>query len=434
MLQRHYFVRKVPKITHLRDALAALPCDTVLARNVATAVICAVGKLNVGRTGTHENVAVASERRLKSIVLFVLPGLISFLTLLSTLSCGTDSQGDSGFSDDTVERLDDAIAKQMQENDLPGVVVGVWVTGKGEYVVARGKANLKTGEERDLDDQFRIASITKTFIATAILQLVEEGKLSKTDKLSKWYPEFPNAEKITVGHLLRMRSGIVDPDYEDVIHRYTYTEEVIKASASRGSTFLPPGQSSQYNNVNYILLGEIISKVSGNETGDQLAQSILKPLDLKNTIYPTTNDLPGNLRGYTYSFSTADLKDTTNLNPTPIDGADSMISNMSDLKTWAKAVCTGRLLKPETQKARLQTQQLSAAPDFAEYGEGIEKAGKFCGHSGQIPGFNTAMWYLPEKDATFVVNVNRLDRYSEPPAELILVDIIEILFPKYVPR
>ena len=70
----------------------------------------------------------------------------------------------------------------MQDNDLPGVVVGVWVPGKGEYVVARGKANLKTGEKRDLDDPFRIGSVTKTFIATAVLQLVEEGKLSKTDK------------------------------------------------------------------------------------------------------------------------------------------------------------------------------------------------------------------------------------------------------------
>lgn len=231
-----------------------------------------------------------------------------------------------------------------------------------------------------------------------------------------------------------MQSGIEDPDYEDIIHRYTSTEEVIEASAERGYVFGTPGQRTQYNNINYILLGEIISKVTGNDIGDQITQSILKPLDMKNTIYPTSNDLPGDLRGYTYSFSTADLKDTTNLNPTAIDGAGSMISDISDLKTWAKAVCTGRLLKPETQKARLQTQQLSAAPDFAEYGEGIMKAGKFCGHSGEIPGFSTGMWYLPEEDATFVVNVNLLDPYSEGPALSVLVDIIKILFPKYVPR
>jgi D-alanyl-D-alanine carboxypeptidase len=77
--------------------------------------------------------------------------------------------------------LDKAIAKQMRDEDLPGVVVGVWVPGEGEYVVARGKANIETGEKRALDDPFRIGSITKTFTATAVLQLVDEGNLLKSD-------------------------------------------------------------------------------------------------------------------------------------------------------------------------------------------------------------------------------------------------------------
>ncbi len=69
-----------------------------------------------------------------------------------------------------------------------------------------------------------------------------------------------------------------------------------------------------------------------------------------------------------------------------------------------------------------------------EFGESIWKVGRFCGHDGAIDGFSTQMWYLPKKDATVVVNVNRFDSYSEPPAEALLGDIIEILFPKYVPR
>jgi D-alanyl-D-alanine carboxypeptidase len=150
------------------------------------------------------------------------------------LGCGNDGQETSGFSDDTVERLDRAIAKQMQENNLPGVVVGVWMPGEREYVVARGKANLKTGEQRDINDPFRIASVTKTFTATAILQLVEQGKLSKFDKLSKWYPEFPNAERITIEHLLRMQSGIAEPNSWDVIDLYNSPEEMIEVSAKQG--------------------------------------------------------------------------------------------------------------------------------------------------------------------------------------------------------
>jgi Beta-lactamase len=119
------------------------------------------------------------------------------LCVVSFSGCGND-RATPQFSEDIVERLDTAIASEMKYDDLPGVVMGVWVPKEGQYVVAKGKANLETGKRRDLEDPFRIVSITKTFTATAILQLVEEGKLSKSDTLSKWHPDFPNADRITV--------------------------------------------------------------------------------------------------------------------------------------------------------------------------------------------------------------------------------------------
>jgi D-alanyl-D-alanine carboxypeptidase len=368
--------------------------------------------------------------QVKKPSLIVLLGLLTFLAFLPSLGCGNDRQGDSGFSDDTVQRLDRAIAKQMQENNLPGVVVGVWVPGEGRYVVARGKANLETGEERDLEDPFRIGSITKTFTATAILQLIEEGKLSKSDKLSKWYPDFPNAEKITIEHLLRMQSGIREPNPWDNIDFLTSPEEVIEASALLGGQFSVPGQRTEYNNINYVLLGEIIRKVTGNDTADRIAKSILKPLGMKNTFYPTNDDLPGDLHGYGSDFVDGELEDMTNLNPGVGGWAGAMISDVSDLKTWAKAVCAGKLLKPQTQKARLQTQHLSGEPDFVEYGEGIQKVGSFCGHPGWLPGFSTQMWYLPEKNATIIVSVNRAEELSFPPPSVpLFATITKILFP-----
>jgi D-alanyl-D-alanine carboxypeptidase len=322
----------------------------------------------------------------------------------------------------------------MQANDLPGVVVGVWVPGEGEYVVARGKADLKTGEKRDVDDPFRIGSITKTFVATAILQLVDEGKLSKSDKLSEWYPDFPNAEKITVDHLLSMRSGIVDPPWENLIGDLTSPQEAIEASASLGGAFLPPGQRTEYRNINYILLGEIVGKVTGKDTGDQIAQSILGPLGMKDTLYPTDSTLPGDLRGYTLDPSTGGLKDVTSFDPSAEGGSGAMISDVSDLKIWAEAVCTGKLLKPETQRARLRTHHPSGLPDFVGYGEGVMKVGgEFCGHNGRQPGFSSEMWYLPEEDATIVVSVNREDPYDDPPPSGAITEaVVNILFPKYV--
>ena len=201
--------------------------------------------------------------------------------------------------------------------------------------------------------------------------------------VQRWYPDFPNAEKITIEHLLRKQSGIVDPPFEDLVRHYTSPREAIEASAQLGGAFMTPGQRTQYNNINYLLLGEIISKVTATDTKDQVAKSILKPLGMNNTVYPTNKRLPGDLHGYSHDFSTGGLKDTTNFNSLGAGGwAGAMISVVSDLKTWAKAVCTGRLLEHETQKARLQTQHISGEPDYVEYGEGITKVGRFCGHEG----------------------------------------------------
>jgi D-alanyl-D-alanine carboxypeptidase len=354
--------------------------------------------------------------------------LLCLLTPWSSVGCGNDGQVVSGFDDETVDRLDAAVSEEMQGNDIPGVAVGVWMPGEGEYVVARGKANRESGEERDLDDPFRIGSITKTFTATAILQLVEEGKLSKSDRLSKWYPDFPNAEKITIEHLLRMQSGIADPDENP--EQYDSPEEMIEASARLGGAFLPPGQRTEYTNVNYVILGEIVSKVSGNDTSDQIAHSILKPLGMENTTYPTDDDLPGDLRGYTYDFSTGELEDATSFNAAPAGGAGAMISNVSDLKTWAKALCSGKLLKPETHRAKLEAVPIEGLPDFVRYGEGIMQIGSFCGHAGGVPGFDSIMLYLAEEDATIIVNVNRSDPYAPPLAPALAEAVVEILLPK----
>jgi D-alanyl-D-alanine carboxypeptidase len=393
-----------------------------------------VGECKFELVGTKGRIATVPPFRTRKIASIVLLTLLCSFAFSFPSGCGNGEQGDgrgvSGFSGETVRRLDGAIAEQMREEDLPGVVVGVWVPGEGRYVVARGKANLKSGEKRDLHDPFRIGSITKTFVATAILQLVEEGRLSKTDKLAKWYPDFPNADKITIEHLLRMQSGIVDP--HEPFEQLSSPEEVMEATARLGGAFLAPGQRTEYRNVNYLILGEIVSKVSGNDTGDQIEKSILKPLGMKDTVYPTNNHLPGDLHGYSYDVSSGDLKDTTSFNTAPVGGAGAMISDISDLKTWAKAVCTGRLLKPETQRARLETEPIAIEGlGSPEYGEGIMKGGKFCGHPGTTPGFSSDMWYLPEEDATIIVNVNRADYILEPSFPL-TGTIARILFPKYV--
>jgi CubicO group peptidase (beta-lactamase class C family) len=106
----------------------------------------------------------------------------------SEITTGQQSalSGRERFSEENLRKAEEFVAQQMEQYNLPSVVVGVWVPGEGEYLSAKGEANFQTGSERGLGQPFRIASVTKTFTATAVLQLVDEGKLRTSDKLSKW--------------------------------------------------------------------------------------------------------------------------------------------------------------------------------------------------------------------------------------------------------
>jgi D-alanyl-D-alanine carboxypeptidase len=347
------------------------------------------------------------------------------------------TSGDARFSAENLDELERTIAQIMKDKNLPGVLVAVSVPGEGQYISAQGSANLNTGTQPHPGDQFRIGSVTKTFVATAILQLVDQGKLSKSDTISEWYPDFPNADEITIDDLLRMRSGI--PDYwdEQTLKQYydnplenLTNEDIIEATAAKADQFEPPDQKTVYTDTNYNILGAILEKVSGNDIATQINQSIIKPLGLDKTFYPTDDDLPGDLHGYGLDPQSGQFEDKTILNPAPSDGAGAMISNLSELGVWSRALYKGELLNPETQQARLEVQRGEGVSESSGYGEGIAKLGKLWGHGGTISGFSTDMWYLPEEDATIVVSVNRSDETMDNHSNVVLLAVLRRLFPE----
>jgi D-alanyl-D-alanine carboxypeptidase len=315
----------------------------------------------------------------------------------------------------------------------------VWAPGEGQYLTALGKANLETGEQRGLGQSFRIASITKTFTAMAVLQLVDEGKLKTSDKLSKWYPDFPNAEKITVDDLLRMRSGIPDfTDEEFMKNWYAHPQaditakDTIERSAKKVDQFKPPGQETVYTNTNYVLLQEIVGKVSGEPLGDRIEEGILRPLGMEDSFYATNNKLPGTLQGYSWNPKSKEFQDKTVLNPAVPGGAGALISTLSDLRPYARALCEGDLLEPATQKERLRSYPMEGDPPFVRYGQGLVFLGNWCGHNGTIFGFSSEMFYLPQEEAVILVDVNRLDLDDQSKSTNIFLGVSKILFPEHV--
>jgi D-alanyl-D-alanine carboxypeptidase len=344
-----------------------------------------------------------------------------------------------GLPAETVAALDEAVDKAMKDGNLPGLAVGIWTPGEGDYVIARGKADLTSGLPRPVEAPYRVGSITKTAVGTVILKLVEAGQVSKTDTISKWYPDFPRANEITLDDLLRMRSGI--PDSADTAFLKEYyahplihltAADMIQRSAQRPKEFKPPDQETVYTNVNFMILAEIAEKVGGAGISEQLEKYVFEPLGMTQTLYTSDDAMPGPLHGYSWEAAENKFRDMTVLNPAPAGGAGAIISTLADLRTWGKALCTGTLLSPDLQKARLEGQPLVGQPNFVQYGEAIVLIGEFCGHNGTIFGFSSEMWYLPAEDAVMVINVNRLDEDDESESTNLFLTLAKIAFPQHV--
>jgi D-alanyl-D-alanine carboxypeptidase len=343
------------------------------------------------------------------------------------------------FDQSVAQSLDHQIADLAKQDNLPSVAVSVLVPSKGRYTFAVGYANLLTKTPRTLDQPFRIASVTKAFAATAVLILIDHGVLKKNDPIAKWYPRFPNADKITIDDLLRMRSGIPAPNDDEVLAKVydaplaqapPLADELIKIGALR-SDFKLPNTEGVYTDFNYEILAGIVQRVTGKDIGSVITQAVILPLKLWHTSYPTGTGLPGLLRGYGWNPSTGRFDDKTAFNPPLAGAAGAVISNIPDLLSFSRALGRGDLLKPQTFEEQMQGQPLTGAG--ADYGEGVALGHGFSGHSGTINGFCTDMYYIKKLDASLVISVNRLDRdnksQSTPILDIVTKTILSALGP-----
>ncbi|MDP8258701.1 MAG: serine hydrolase domain-containing protein [Candidatus Aadella gelida] len=325
--------------------------------------------------------------------------------------------------------------------DIPGAAAGVWIPGRGTWAKAFGKADLAKTRDMHLDDKFRIGSNTKTFVVTVLLQLVDEGKLSLDDTLTKFNLGFdiPDGDKITLRQLCNMTSGIPEFSQNNDLCEEFYVKnplkkwlprDVVNAALIFPPTF-KPGGGWYYSNTGYILLGMVIEKVSGDTIGDQIRKRIIEPIGLTNTSFPeNTPDMPS---PYAHGYELDDnkkWKDVTIYSPSLLWSAGCMISNMQDMKRWVKAYVTGTTNSEASQKERLTWVDTPKGKDL-KFGLGIGNTNGWLGYTGGTRGYNTAAYYLPQKDATVIVFVNSTD-YEENGVSLankIVRDITKILFP-----
>jgi D-alanyl-D-alanine carboxypeptidase len=350
---------------------------------------------------------------------------------LGVSSCSTDTSGGQSFSQDVQDKLNKAVDAKMVEFGVPGVIVGVWIPGRGEWISCKGAGDVKTGTGPNIYDHVRIASITKTFTATVILQLADEKKLKLTDTLDMYdlgVTVPTKEEKITIRNLLNMTSGLFNYTNDEsfwlkflVDPTVAWTpRQLVDMSLSHGVPG-PPGKGYDYNNTNYVLLGMIIEKLTGNTAGAEIKRRIIDKLGLRNTSFPTAAEMPV---PFTHGYmpdavaggdtSGPAVRDSSVESPTPFFTAGGMISDLMDIKTWLQALASGMLLSPEMHKEQLTF----ASPNTSSYGLGVMNGGIFVGHSGEITGYNSSAYtQAGGNGATIIVFINRYPSKIEGAAD-----------------
>lgn len=336
---------------------------------------------------------------------------LMIVTLLFSSGCNIQLPGNSpnktapsSPNTELTQRLDEYLTTETEKHVFSGSVL---IARKGEILLKKGYglANVEWEQPNTPDTVFRIASLTKGFTALAILKFEEQGLLSLEDPLSKFIPDFPRGNQVTIHQLLNHTSGIRDytatPDFPALMGSPVNMKTLIDRIKAQPYDF-SPGNGFHYNNSGYILLGYILEKASGKPYATVLEEQILKPLGLSQTAYDE-NQVTIENRASGYIYTGNNLFNAPYLELSNVHAAGGMRSTINDLYSWSQAFYNTELLKEEDWN-RMFT------PYRENYGLGwvIDSLAKQKAiyHTGSIPGYSSILVKYPSEDLTIILLSN----------------------------
>ncbi len=335
--------------------------------------------------------------------------------------------------------IDSYIETQMRNLHIPGVSLAIVRDGRIVKAKGYGLANIESNSAATPKTVYEIGSLTKQFTAAAVMMLVEEGKLSLDDKITKYFPDAPQAwNRITVRHLLSHTSGIQNhvavPGYlnrfkTNLSFETTPTrEEILKEFFKLPSEF-EPGETWAYDNTGYYLLGFVIEKTSGKSYYQFLDERIFKPLGMRATRNTDTRPIVPN-RASGYEWVNSKFENRPVLLPTIAFSAGTIVSTVEDMAKWDAALYTEKLLKKSSLE-RMWTPAKTNDGAFASFNYGFGwfidnyHGHRIVLHTGGTPGFSSAIYRFMDDKLTVIILSNHSDRFLDQLA----VDIAG----KYVP-
>jgi D-alanyl-D-alanine carboxypeptidase len=371
-------------------------------------------------------------------IIIVTASLIRLTRSVSPFKPARERQFNSWGSLDieTAQKLQAVLDEDVNLLKVPGLQAFVLTPNGKTWSGTSGTIDLTRQKLMQRDDVLRVGSVTKTFTAVIVLKLVEEGRLSLDDPIAKWFPDFPNAEVITVRHLLNHTSGIPEIIPKVLMKSiipsiYWKPEELVNIIAQDESSFTPRG-TFEYSNTNYILLGLITEKISGKPFTQQLHEQIIDPLNLRNTYFIPYEQAPVSLiPGFDRDLSSfpgmLDIGTENTSWATAAFTSGALASTADDLGVFFERLFAGALLTQSTMSD--MTTFISASnPGFSEQnGSGLglmrlEVDGQeLVGHVGQFMGSTAIAMYSPDKNYLIVVTCN----LSNPDLVKVLTDLQE---------
>jgi CubicO group peptidase (beta-lactamase class C family) len=324
-------------------------------------------------------------------------------------------------SQDVAARIDQALSASYKA-DAPGATVIVVKDGKTILRKAYGLADVERKQPLTPDTVMRLGSLTKQFTSTAILMLVEEGKIKLDDDITVYLPDYPSqGKKVTIEHLLTHTSGIVSytskPDFPAGMQKDLSVQQMVNSFKNDPLEFAP-GSRYRYNNSGYFLLGAIIEKVSGQTYDKFVEQRIFVPLGMTRTAYEG-HEREKAARALGYARTPDGFKLAPPLSMTQPYAAGSLVSTVDDLARWDAAVSSGKLLKAASWQRAFTPYTLSTGSSTG-YGYGWEagtlRGAPLIAHGGNINGFNAYALRLPS-EKLYVAVLSNIGAGLEPASD-----------------
>lgn len=391
---------------------------------------------------THVDVIVKNTYKIMNAKnkVFIVSLIIMGIFLLFTSSCTKEDDALLPFDHTTINELENIVMENMiyQGYEVPGIIVGIWTTDQGKWMQAFGNANLEPIEIMTVDKGFRIGSVTKTFTATIILQMVDRGQIDLDETINNiGFNDVLNSDMITVKQLLNMTSGLPDYIYdEEFIDAFlnnptnVWTPQQLVDMAMVSPVNFQPGEDYEYCNTNYILLGMIIEEISGSNYESMVESNIIEPLGLTNTFFP---EVPYLNEDFCSGFSInndMDIYNGTVMDPSFAWSAGGVVSNLEDMNLWARTLGEGTLLSNQSQQERMTWNGFSGEDDpYIKYSlGGWWYSDMFYGHTGVARGYSNAVYYMPSTGTVFVIMANA--DYAD--IDTIFQELSAVIYPEYV--